>query len=133
MPPNLVDASERLWERFMAGDTPGVLALLDPEIEVREPPEMPDAGVYHGHQGWQTQLDRFGEAFTDLDYDRLECTPCGGDAVISVIHATGRATSSGIPGEMTYAQLENWRDGKVVLISYFSSKESALEAAGLRE
>jgi hypothetical protein len=31
---------------------------------------------------------------------------------------------------MTYAQLEAWREGKVVSIRYFMNREAALEAAG---
>jgi hypothetical protein len=50
-----------------------------------------------------------------------------------VIRATGVSKLGGLEGEVTYAQLETWREGKVVVIQYFSSKEAALEAAGLRE
>jgi ketosteroid isomerase-like protein len=64
-----VECSQRLWDRFLAGDTPGVLALLDPDVEVHDPPNLPGASVYHGHDGWQVQLDKFAEAFTDLTYD----------------------------------------------------------------
>jgi ketosteroid isomerase-like protein len=128
-----VESSQRVWDRFMAGDTPGVFALLDPEVEVHEAPKMPGASVYQGHDGWQTQIDKFKEAFTDLVYERLECIDCGDENVVSVIHASGRAASSGIAGEVTYAQLETWREGKAVSIRYFLSRQEALEAAGLRE
>jgi ketosteroid isomerase-like protein len=128
-----VESSQRIWDRFVAGDRPGVFALLDPEVEVHEAPNMPGASVYDGHDGWQTQLDKFDEAFTDLVYDRLECIDCGGENVVSVIQASGRAASSGIAGETTYAQVETWRDGKVVSIRYFLSRQDAHEAVGLQE
>jgi ketosteroid isomerase-like protein len=124
-----VELSKRVWELFVVGDTAGVLSLLDPEIEVREPPELPGARVFYGHAGWREQLDKFDEAFTNFAYEPLERIDCG-EQVISVIHATGTGTSSGIPGEMTYAQLETWRAGKVVLLQYFGSKNQALEAVG---
>jgi len=127
-----VELSKRVWNLFVAGDTAGVLNLLDPDIEVREPPVLPGARVFHGHAGWQEQLDKFEEAFTNFAYEPLERIDCG-DQVISVIHATGTATSSGIPGAMTYAQLETWRDGKVVLLQYFANKDQALEAVGQSE
>jgi ketosteroid isomerase-like protein len=132
MPPENVESSKRVWALFMAGDTPGVLGLLDPDIEVREPPGLPGATVFRGHAGWQTQLDKFDEAFTDIAYEPLEHIDRG-EQVISVIRATGTATSSGIPGEATYAQVETWRDGKIVMIQYFMNKEEALEAVGLSE
>jgi uncharacterized protein len=127
-----VESSERVWARFVAGDTDGVFALLDPEVEVHEPPDLPGASVYHGHAGWQTQLDKFAEAFKDIAYERIECIDCG-DQVVSVIRARGTATSSGITAEVTYAQVETWRAGKALSIRYFVSRADALKAVGLEE
>ena len=127
-----VESSERMWDLFMAGDTPALLSFLDPEAEIHDAPNVPGASVYHGHAGWQKQIDNFNEAFTDLSYERSECIDCG-ENVVSVIHATGTATSSGIPGAITYAQVETWRDGRVVSIRYFTSRQDALEAVGLSE
>jgi ketosteroid isomerase-like protein len=127
-----VDSSRRAWERFLAGDTPGALSFLDPDVEVHEPPQMPDAQSYRGHAGWQAQLDRFGDAFTDISYRVLEHIDCG-DEVVTVVTANGTATSSGVPGEMTYAQLETWRDGRMVTLRYFVSRDEALQAAAPRE
>lgn len=124
-----VDRSRRMWDLFLAGDRARAVDFLDPDVEVHEPPQMPDAQSYRGHEGWQAQLDRFDEAFTDLSYRVLERIDCGDD-VVTVVNATGVATSSGIPGEMTYAEVETWRDGRVVTMRYFMSKEDALQAAG---
>ena len=94
-----------MWDRFLAGDIPGTLAFMDPEIEVHDVPQMPDASVYRGHAGWLEQIARFSEAFTDLTYELLESVDCG-ENVVSVIRASGIATSGGIPGDVTYAQVE---------------------------
>jgi len=127
-----VESSERVWDRFMAGDIPGVLALLDPDVEVREPPDLPGATVYHGHAGWQAQLDKFDEAFTGFAYERLECIDCG-DEVVSVIRASATAASSGIGGSFTYAQVETWQAGRATLIRYFTNRAEALKAVGLEK
>jgi ketosteroid isomerase-like protein len=127
-----VESSRRLWDRFLAGDTPGVLAGLDPEIEVHDPPELPGATVYRGHAGWQEQSAKFREAFEQIDYRVLEHVDCG-ENVITVVEATGTGTGSGVTGTVSYAQVETWRDGKVVLMRYFTSKPAAREAAGLSE
>ena len=127
-----VEASRRVWDRFLAGDIPGTLAFMDPEIEVHDVPQMPDASVYRGHAGWQEQIAKFNEAFTDLTYELLESVDCG-ENVVSVIHASGIATSGGIPGDVAYAQVETWREGTIVSIRYFMSREDALEAVRLRE
>jgi ketosteroid isomerase-like protein len=123
-----IEASRRLWERFLAGDTDEVLALLDPEIEVHEPPELPGASVYHGHAGWSEQLAKFGEAISEIEYTVLEHIDLG-EHVVTVVAARGVGTQSGIAGDVTYAELETWRDGKVVSMRYFTSKEAAREAA----
>jgi len=127
-----VEASRQVWARFLADDIPGTLAFLDDEIEVHDVPGLPDARVYHGHQGYLDQIENFREAFSEMTYEPLEHID-GGDKVVSVIRATGVAKVGGLEGEATYAQLETWRDGKIVRIQYFLGKDEALEAAGLRE
>jgi ketosteroid isomerase-like protein len=127
-----VETSERVWAMFMAGEIESVLAFIDQRAEIHEVPEVPGARVFHGPEGWRKQIEGFAEAFTDLRYERLEALDYG-ETVIAVIHATGVATSSGIPGEVTYAQAETWRNGKIVLLRYFMSKEAALKAVGLSE
>src|SRR4051794_2215380 len=110
-----VEASRRMWDRFLAGDIPGALGFLDADVEVHDVPQMPDARVHVGHAGWRAQIEKFNEAFTNLAYELRESIDCG-DSVVSVVHATGTATSSGIPGEADYAQVERWQDGRVVSI-----------------
>jgi ketosteroid isomerase-like protein len=127
-----VEASRGMWERFLADDVPGLLAFLDAEIEVHDVPGLPDARVYHGHQGYLDQIENFREAFSEMTYEPLEFIDAG-DKVVGVIRATGVAKVGGLEGEATYAQLETWRDGKVVRIHYFTGKDEALEAAGLQE
>jgi ketosteroid isomerase-like protein len=127
-----VENSERVWAMFMAGEIESMLAFVDQKAEIHDVPEIPGARVFHGPEGWRQQIEGFSEAFTDLSYRRLESIDCG-ETVIGVIHATGAATSSGIPGEVTYAQAETWRNGKIVLLRYFISREAALEAVGLSE
>jgi uncharacterized protein len=127
-----VEASRRAWGRFLADDFRGTLAFLDPEIEVHDVPGLPDARVYHGHQGWLDQIENFREAFSEMTYEPLEFIDAG-DKVVGVIRATGVAKVGGLEGETTYAQLETWRNGKIVTIQDFNRKDQALEAAGLRE
>jgi ketosteroid isomerase-like protein len=121
-----------MWDRFLAGDVPGALAYLDAEVEVHDVPQMPDARVHVGHDGWKAQIEKFNEAFTTLTYELLESIDCG-ENVVSVVHASGTATSSGIPGDTTYAQVETWREGRVVSLRYFMTREDALEAVGLSQ
>ena len=124
-----VEATRRMWDRFLAGDIPGTLAFFDEEIEVHDIPGLPDAMVYRGHQGYLDQITKFSEAFSDITYEPLEFIDRG-DKVVSVIRATGLARTGGLEAEATYAQLETWRDGKVVRIQYFTDRTEALQVAG---
>src|SRR5215212_5227665 len=117
-----VEASRQIWHRFLAGDTEGVLDLLDEDIVVHEPPELPGAGVYHGHEGWSEQLTKFREAIGEVQYKVLEHVDFG-DEVVTVVEASGVGAGSGIAGSVTYAEVETWRGGKVISIRYFMSKE----------
>jgi uncharacterized protein len=127
-----VEASRHVWNLFLGDDIPGTLTFLDAEIEVHDVPGLPDASVYHGHQGWLDQIAKFREAFSEMTYEPLEFIEAG-DKVVAVIRATGVAKVGGIEGEATYAQIETWRDGKIVVVEYFLSRAEALEAVGLSE
>ena len=127
-----VEASRRAWDRFLADDMPGTLAFLDPEIEVHDVPGLPDASIYHGHQGWLDQIEKFRDAFDEITYEPLEFIDAG-DKVLGVISAKGVAKTGGLRAEVTYAQVESWHDGKIAVIQYFASKDQALEAVGLSE
>jgi ketosteroid isomerase-like protein len=122
------DCSRRAWGRFIAGDTEGVLEWLHEDIEVHDLPELPGAGVHHGHDGFLAQIEGFREAFAEMDCRALERIDCG-EQVVTVIEADATAAASGIERTFTYAQLETWRDGKIAAIRYFTEKEGALEAA----
>jgi uncharacterized protein len=127
-----VEVSRRSWDRFLADDIPGTLAFLDPEIEVHDVPGLPDTTIYHGHRGFLDQIEKAHDAFSEITYEPLEFIDAG-DKIVGVIKAKGTAKTGGIEHEVTYGQVENWRDGKIVMIRYFTSREEALEAVGLTE
>ena len=127
-----VEASRRSWDRFLANDIPGTLAFLDPEIEVHDVPGLPVVSIYHGHRGFIEQIEKSHDAFSEITYEPLEFIGAG-DKVVGVIKAKGIAKTGGVESEVTYGQVESWRDGKIVTIQYFTSKAEALEAVGLSE
>jgi ketosteroid isomerase-like protein len=127
-----VEATRRIWERFLAGDIPGMLVFLDPDVEIHDAPGFPDGAVYRGHKGYLAQIERFGEAFRDITWEPGASVEYG-DRVLSVIHATGVGRASGIKGAASFIELLTWREGKVVRVDYFRNENEALEAAGLRE
>ena len=98
-----LEASRCVWDRFVSGDTDGVLAFLDADVEVHDAPELPGASVYHGHAGWLEQIAKFRELFSQMDYTVLEHIERG-ERVVTVIEGSATGTASGIAGGLTYAQ-----------------------------
>ena len=56
-----------------------------------------------------------------------------GDQVICVLGARGRGRVSGIELEYHPAGVWTFREGKIVRVVWFASREAALDAVGLRE
>jgi hypothetical protein len=107
-----------------------VLELMDPEVEVHDRPEAPDAATYRGHDGviaaFTVSLDTF-EDFTFVPERFFDAN----DHVVVVLEMTGRGKSSGVPVEERIAHLWTLRDARAVELRVFSDPADALEAAGL--
>jgi ketosteroid isomerase-like protein len=56
-----------------------------------------------------------------------------GEFVVVLCRYTGRGKASGVDVDVRGAHVWKMRDGKAVRLEVFSSREKALEAAGLRE
>jgi ketosteroid isomerase-like protein len=70
-------------------------------------------------ENWSTNYERL----VDLHDDRV--------MVLAHQWATGKG--SGVPVELHFGQIWEFRDGKVIRIRNYIDENSALEAAGLRE
>ena len=113
----------RFFEAIEQQDENG-LALVDEAIEIHDF-DLPDAGVYHGHEGmyrWLADWSTPWEAWSGDIHDLLDL----GDQVISLNHLQAR-TSSGLSVDREDSQLCTVRDGKVVKLEYFGHAETALE------
>jgi ketosteroid isomerase-like protein len=87
-------------------------------------------GTYRGIEGLQKLL-RFWGAFADFRSEIEECIPAG-DHVVVTAHHFARGKSSGVEVDMRNWQIFTLRGGRVVRYRLFSTREQALEAAGLR-
>jgi len=65
--------------------------------------------------------------------DAEEVLDAGADQVITVLSAQGRGLASGIEVEHHPAGVATLREGKVVRVVWFPTREEALEAVGLSE
>jgi ketosteroid isomerase-like protein len=108
---------ELLWE------------LIDPEVEVHDPPIGPDSKVRHGHEGLRASFASVEESFDDLGFETEEIYDAGDDVVVFV-RMHGRGKGSGIELEVPVAHLCTLRGGRLVRIRVLA-RDEAMEAAGL--
>jgi len=111
------DAVERL------GD---VTDLLHEEIEVHDF-DLPDAGVYHGVEGFTRWLGDWGAAWEEWGgsvHDLLDL----GDQVVSLTHLHA-STGGGLRVERDDSQLLTMRAGRIARLEYFGRPRVALERA----
>lgn len=129
-----VEVVRRLYDAVARHDTEAVLELYDSEAEYdfSGSPVGVFLGqtLYRGHEGIRSMFrDRY-EAWETID-DRLEELIDVGEQVISVVATRGRGRASGADVELNHAGLWTVRDGKVLRVSWLSSRDEALDAAGL--
>jgi ketosteroid isomerase-like protein len=132
-----VETVRRIYEAAMRRDAATVLALYDPDVEldasrigVSNHPSGADA--YHGHDGLRDLFREWHEAWGKIEYDYEELIEAG-EQVIAVVNRHARGRASGVEVERPFALLWTLREGKVVRVVWYLTREEALEAAGLSE
>jgi ketosteroid isomerase-like protein len=112
------------------------LALYDPEVDwdVSHSPARDLLGrrVYHGHEGLRSFFRDWHEAWEEVTPE-LEEVIDAGEHAISVETTRGRGRTSGAEVELPHYAVWTIRNGKVVRVVWFATRDEALEAAGLRE
>ena len=134
-----VEIVRRIYDAVARRDTRTILALYDARVELRfSPGTLADhivggTLVWVGHDGLRSFDRELREAFESFETTYEELID-GGEHVVSVSRYRGRGRRSGveIDGPLQFGA---WsiREGKVVRVDWFPSREEALEAAGVRE
>ena len=128
-----VEVVRQAIEAFNEGDVEGSTAALAPEFEYVATGRVPGAeGVYRGPEGWGRFLELFWGEFEEARIEIRDLI-ASDDHVVAAQTFRGRGKQSGAETSWDLWQVWTLRDGKVVRGQGFTSKEEALEAAGLRE
>jgi ketosteroid isomerase-like protein len=129
-----VELLERCWEAVARRGPEALLDFADPALEWHVRQDLPDAGVYRGHQGFRALLERFDEAFEEQGYEPVEFIDAGGEVVVVPLRWWGRGRGSGATVVERY---ETWvftvRERRIASVCEFRTRDEALEAAGLSE
>ena len=92
----------------------------------------PGQQVYEGADGARTFLREWADAWEDWEME-ADSFHDAGDRVVVLVRQRARSKSTGMPVEMSFAQVWTIRDGKAARMEMYSDPAEALEAAGLEE
>ena len=125
----------RAMEAYTRGDYDAAVVGFDPAIEWSVHASLvPDATTYHGHEGVKQFWETSAEAISGMALEIEECRCVERDRVLAIIRAHGTGAGSGAPVTSgRFAQIVDFRDGRVVRVRLYGGVASALKALGLRE
>ena len=127
-----VELVRRGFNAAMEEDWPTALDTLDPLAQIHDF-DIPDAGTYHGHDGFLAWLKTWGEGWESWRVENVEFRAAGEEQVIALFHMIATGSGSGVEVERKDAIVYRLIDRQIVRMEYFNDQQQALEAAGLPE
>jgi ketosteroid isomerase-like protein len=130
MPEENVELVRRGFDAVFDEDWEAALSRLDPDVEVHDF-DIPDAGVYHGHDGFLAWLKGWGEGWDSWHVEDLAFRAAGDNQVIALFRMVAKGGHSGMELERNDAIVYRIDGGLIARIEYFNDQKLALEAVGL--
>jgi ketosteroid isomerase-like protein len=127
----IVDVVRRSNDAFNRGDIEGVLACSDPEIEVEDIPELPEAKVFRGHDGLRELLTLNWEPWTAVVVEVERLIELDDETVLMLTRNRWTIRESGAAIVQPRASIFTVRRGRITRARFYSNQELALEAAGI--
>jgi ketosteroid isomerase-like protein len=127
-----VEIVKRGWEHFLAtGEQPEEVIAPDFVWDMSTFRDL--MGIqphYEGVEGIRRFLQDWTEPFDDWQID-VEAFHDAGDRVVAVCRQRARSKTSGVPVDMTFAQVFTLRDGLETRMEMYADPDEALKAVGL--
>ncbi len=126
----VVNSIDRTGPEFIDPEevAPDLWAKLAPDFEFHERSELPDAKVYRGREEAKRVCALTPEVFAELRWEPLEFIDLGhAVVVVTRVAATGRGSE--VSTKMDETDVFWFREGQIVRLQGFATKEQALEAA----
>jgi ketosteroid isomerase-like protein len=134
MPEENVELVRRAYAAFNRGDIDGALAVLAPDFEYTPSGAIPGVTeTYRGPEGFKRFVGWLLDEFDDVQFEINDVIGHDDDQLVFRHTNRGRGKRSGAETRWDVWQVVRFRDGKAVRAHAFTTKEEALEAAGLRE
>jgi ketosteroid isomerase-like protein len=122
---------ERAYARFKAhGETDMELASPEFVWDMTNMEGWPEQPVFEGPEGMRQFLTEWTAVWDDwrLEVERIHES---GDKVVALMQQHARSKTTGMPVDMTFAQVWTIRDGKYLRMDMYSDIERALADAGV--
>ena len=121
----------RNYDAFAREDWDALFALYHPEVETDlSRSRIPDAGVYHGHDGLRKGWRRWRGAWERYDLEVEELIESG-DRVLALCRVQARSRGQGVETKLRAADLFTVRDGLIVRFTPYNDIEVARRDVGL--
>jgi ketosteroid isomerase-like protein len=122
-----VEVVRSLFAVLDRNDWGAALGLFDPEVEWSS-----TEGTFRGLEGVVSSVAEWLEPWEEHLIEAEEFAEAG-DQVLAVVRLTGRGAGSGMEIDQRFFQVYAVRNGKIIRMVEFVTRNEALEAAGLRE
>ncbi len=93
----------------------------------------PEQQAYEGLEETRRFIREWTEPFEDWQIEVEAIHDAGDEQVLVILRQHARSKSSGLPVDMTLAQIYTIRDGRQTRMEMYSDPAEALEALGLEE
>src|SRR5919197_2052294 len=121
-----VELARKGYEAFARRDFDAVLALMDPDVEAHNPPEVPEAGVHRGHDAVRRDFEQTLDLFEDFSIEVEQYFEAGEELVVFLVYR-GRARGSTAEVVAPMAHVWTIRDGKAIKLPQYLDRSAALE------
>lgn len=126
-----VELVRTAFEAYNRGDIDGAVSDFAPACRYTAAGTIPDrTGVFHGPEGYKEFVAWLRNEFDDAHAEIDELIDAG-DMVVLGATLRGRGRQSGAEGAFTFWQAWTVQEGKIVRGQGFTSRDAALQAAGL--
>jgi ketosteroid isomerase-like protein len=126
-----VELVQRGYLGYEADGIEGIIPLLDPEVEWRNPPDSPIAGVFHGHDGVREWQALTNEVFAELHFSPKDIIEAPDGRVLAICLGRARGRGSEVVVEVPFAHVVDVRDGTIIAFEMYSQVGDARAAVGL--
>jgi ketosteroid isomerase-like protein len=120
------DRWQKAFEAFNRTHEVG-LENYHPDVEWHTRPDLPDSGTYRGHEAIVQMVAGWVDAFEDLRNEPGEMIEVEGKIVMDM-HVHGRVKGSGEEVDMDEVWVVTEREGKIVEIREYNTREEALRS-----